>query len=574
MQSIVRNSRSIFFLAASLLLSACAPALTTVVVRTDPPGGQVEVSDQNATDGNSVQLLPGTWEFTSSLDGYRNGTVSAEVKGKEDFITVPLGVPYGHLTVIVTPPDATLAVDTQSPEQGPERHFELPPGSHEITLTHQDFPRVTQHVEIETGSEQTIHIEMADVASLIINTHDTQASVYVNGSRIGRGEQVRTSVPRGMQNVSVVHILNSWQRRYANQTVSIEHASGAEITLQPHEVQWLFEGQWLSASTARTQEQRRFDRQKVSDPAKTNVSLSILTATELRNSGIVTDLLHATMRVGDQVVLTDDRGQWLFFKRNASPGPAFRATGDAYSRSRELKLPWKSLEPEYELNAQFVRQPAVALSNAVIRTRLALPLVRAGNDDLGNGSIQVSRSSIDGPVILVTSGGEGIEVDGAKLPGKGPERILKLDAANQGITISWSVPPQSLTAIPARKLNQLDWRDWESLFRGEKRTGSVFQKGQVQRLTRTSKGPEFPEQETEVFEATGPLASEMDLHVIDLGPHDVAGEYNRTWRFNILASGDTQRQLDLRYQVSEEKFDVETDNFLRRQTEGAANNGR
>jgi hypothetical protein len=205
----------------------------------------------------------------------------------------------------------------------------------------------------------------------------------------------------------------------------------------------------------------------------------------------------------------------------------------------------------------------VTLATAVVRTRLALPLAKLEGGELTGNELAVTRNFSDGPLMVVASGGEDLEANGERLSNAGLEKALQLAAGSSPVVIKWSTKPEAVTVIATRKLNQLDWRSWESLLRGDKRLGAAFHAGQVKKVERVSKGPEYLESSTELFEAVGPLAAEMNLHMIDLGPHDVAGEYYRSWRFLLDADGPTQRQLDLHYQVSTDSLNTDTRNFLR-----------
>ena len=158
-----------------------------------PPGATVEVSGSRiGTTPLTANLMEGSHTFTLMLRGHKPyRSRMAVVAGEAQ--TLPnarLPVTDGLLTVESVPPGATVTVDGVYSGETPLT-VDLEPGvAHEVEVSRGGYETQTQQARIESGSEETLSIELAPLlGELEVVSDPPNAVLYVDGEARGSANQ-------------------------------------------------------------------------------------------------------------------------------------------------------------------------------------------------------------------------------------------------------------------------------------------------------------------------------------------------------------------------------------------------
>ena len=169
------------------------PRWAAISFTSQPPGATVEVSGSRiGTTPLTANLMEGSHTFTLMLKGHKPyRSRLAVVTGEAQ--TLPnarLPVADGLLTVESNPPGATVTVDGVYGGETPLT-VDLEPGvAHEVEVSRAGYETQTQQARIESGSEETLSIELAPLlGELEVVCDPPNAVLYVNGEAHGAANQ-------------------------------------------------------------------------------------------------------------------------------------------------------------------------------------------------------------------------------------------------------------------------------------------------------------------------------------------------------------------------------------------------
>ncbi len=174
------------------------PRWGAISFTSQPPGATVEVNGLGiGSTPLTADLMEGAHTFTLMLKGhkpYRSGL--AVVAGEAQTLpTARLTVADGLLTVESNPPGATVTVDGVYSGETPLTVDLQPRVGHQVEVSRAGYETQTQEARIESGSEQTLSIELAPLlGKLEVVSDPPDAVLYVNGEERGSANQTLSLV--------------------------------------------------------------------------------------------------------------------------------------------------------------------------------------------------------------------------------------------------------------------------------------------------------------------------------------------------------------------------------------------
>ncbi len=172
------------------------PAWADVKVNTSPEGATVSIDgDQGGVTPTSIEVLAGSHDLLFQLDGYKLGRAAVTVAAGEQIELPPIELEAadGLLTVSSEPSNAAVSIDGRYRGTTPV-DVELAPGSsYQLIVSKPGYGTARQRVAMETREGKSLRVKLkARVGELIIRPQPAGAEVFVDGQRVGVGEQALT----------------------------------------------------------------------------------------------------------------------------------------------------------------------------------------------------------------------------------------------------------------------------------------------------------------------------------------------------------------------------------------------
>jgi hypothetical protein len=366
--------------------------------------------------------------------------------------------------------------------------------------------------------------------------------------------------------VHAVKHIDHVMRLKGEKTVITSKPGRYEVVV-PLTKQRLFSKRWHGVSHAVRAENRRYRKERVATPVALEIRLNGRRHKALASVKDLAEKVNKVMRVGDRVRIVAQSSQWLIWKRHRLVTPEFQAAVKAMQSAKayagdpwspETLVSWTRPEANDDLVAQ------IAFGIQTERSRYPHLFLRA--NQLSAGSADLFRCRADGPLTLLTQGGDIVWRGDSRIeviPSDGVSMAM-IPAADHPLHIFWSAPPEKVlvTADRSPELNPISVK--KKLRPHEKQIIDLGIKHTVTALTRFTSGPDYKGWYRQDLEADGPLADRIDLGKDEIGPHDAKGEYTRIWLVRFKDGAITQRQVEASYVVSGPEKKFSSDNFIRR----------
>lgn len=560
--------------------------IADVLISTLPPGGSVTVKESGriVEDGDQIQLPEGRYTLVSKKPGYREGSFSLKVIGKElQTVTVPLGKGFAMVTLSTAPADAVIGID-EIGFSGVSFSDDLNAGSYEIVVQHPAYRSKRETVVVEPGKPVEITFTLDKIPAKTTNatknqttgavsfeTSPTGGVVDFRGQQLTMDNSIAKQLPFGKYSVKATKMLDEETRLEGGANFELKNAGLLKVTVELNERKKLFEGEWLPEETVVTREEERYRRQRVKNPVHLKVSL-----TGDNWKGSISDLalqqaLMKILRVGDRISYSTRSGEWKIWKRHTDFTLAFSKSVEDFLEGDKSNTVWPSdkaiLEGSIQLNNLALDKIAYALHSK----RAVHPMLDLRQDQMSENSETVYRSPADGNLTVLVMGGEDLNLGGSAEVQKldfGLGQIFNVSKKSDPIKISWNKKPERLLVVSDASGDFSEFKSGQlALKKGEKKLLNLSRHNRVIFLKRISSGPDYQGWQSENFEATGPLAEQIDLNTDEIGPNNAQGNYQRIWiaRFRN-STGKSQRQLAMAYRVIDENKEFESDQFFGRKS--------
>ncbi|WP_200193406.1 PEGA domain-containing protein [Halorhodospira abdelmalekii] len=570
-----------------LLLTGCATS-TTVSLHTDPPGGQVRISETGevVAHGGSVDLEPGWYRFSSEAEGYRGDTLRREIPRSSDHrITVPLGMGFAAVEIRALPEEATIEIGDEGPAQGRIR-TELSAGRHTLEVSLEGYRTHRELLHIEPGREvsRSIELEAVPVAEepshgrATVTPEPESARVFFQGRDLGVGSQELEPLTPGTYSVAGVRLINNRQRLTGAVDFTIEAGDERVVALRVNRRERRFEGEWLSEVEALRREQRRYRQQRSERPFAVQMEDAEAAVELLRERDDLGEALMAMLRVGDRVTLKTADETWQIWKRHREQTADFAAAVAALQRGGTYASPWADDSVEIVQVEDSGADPLATLVLALHRARAPNPLLDLHADQFAESAkaaqdrLRVARNRADGQLTVLVHGGEAPALSEGTLRTFGDLHFATLAPGRGAIELNWEQRPERVLVISDRPGLLRPIGEVEPLLLEQRRWLSFLNPraaATVTTLQRFAYGPEVEGgwSHRVLRKGENPLDFQLDLTGDAIGPHKKPGLYQRAWILEYKEEGEvtpTQRQVQIQYRVHSDAEDGVLDDFLRR----------
>lgn len=555
-----------------LLLTGCATS-TTVWVDTDPPGGQVTVEETGdvVDDGESVDLQPGRYRFSSEAEGYRGDALTREIpRGGEQRITVPLGMGFAPVEIRALPTDADIDIGGEHQGQG-RISTELNAGVHAVEVSLEGYDTHREQLRIEPGRPVSRLIQLEAIpeapthGQVTVTPEPQSARVIFQDQDLGAGAHALGPLLPGTYSVWGIKSINDRQRLTGEVDFTIEAGERRTVTLSLDRQERRFQGEWLSEAEALRREQRRYRQHRTQRPLAVQMDHAGTVIEQLRQRDDLAQALMAMLRVGDRVTLKAASQRWQIWKRHSEWTPDFEASVAALQAGEPYSPPWAD-DPVQTLRVEPSADPLATMIMALHRARAPNPLLDLHADQFSEDSITVSRNRSDGELTVLLHGGEDLTLSEGGLRTFGDVHFDTVPAGHASIDLRWGQVPERVLIISDRSGPIREMGAPDPLLLEQQRWLSLAPGLAVTRLLRLSYGPEYSGWSHRVTQREGgPVDFQLDLTGDHIGPHEMPGDYQRVWVLEYEQGGTrSQRQVQIRYRVLRDAEDGGLDEFIRR----------
>lgn len=547
-------------------------------IQTVPAGGQVLVVENNrvVADGGTLSLPRGRYTLRPSLAGYKPRDIILDVKGNtEEDLLIHLGKGYAQVAFSTSPAGAVVLIDGEKYGKTPVT-LDVEAGKHQVELVLSGYIRDHREIDLAAGEQTSLKAVLKAVptsATLEVRTRPAGGKVVIQ-SRSYKGNPAKIGrLPFGRYTVDGFLQVNGFTRLVGSKVVTLKADKLYRVEVPLNSRQLLFEGKWYPQSRALALEQQRYRSERIARPVAIEVALDgVDEATLLGDATDFGRALHRIMRVGDRVILKRGAQSWTLWKRHAAMTPVFREMVKAFGARQPLHLAWQADPVESTVQVTPRKRVVADIAFALHRSRNLAPLIDLSEDQLAREGETVLRNRADGNLTLVYEAGQAPTLDGAEEIAPGLW-VAQVEAGDGPLSLAWTRRPARLLIVSDTEAPFGAAVPSDQLLINEKKIVAVAPGARVQQLVRLSGGPDYEGWKRQVFRATGPLASQLDLSRDEIGPNGHKGIYQRIWLVSYRTStGPTQRQVRVSYQVAADKKTFDSEKFLRRSGLGARAN--
>ena len=543
-----------------------------VVLNTQPAGGQILIESlgRQVQHGTSVELGYGSYQLRGTLTGYRSGRLQLQVDQQSDsMVVVPLGEGFARVTVSSDPLEAVLSVDGNRLGRTPFS-AEISAGEHQFGVTFEGFEPLQKTVVIAPHGQRELHFELQSrvgLAALEIDTHPSGALLRLDGRLVGHAPLTLTDMPPKRYQLTGELILDGRTRLIGKADLHLQRNQRRKISLQLSKRETLFSGIANVSSTATTGSTAGFESDvapdieeavfAVSDALRVSVEMSDLLREEFSDPRF-SRAVYGLLRAGDSID---------FYQQQHGMGRLQKLADDSVNGLNN-QLTELGVASVKSISGPFTLQQQQRLSEfmfLVYDQRGGYPLLALDGDQLPEEKLEFSRQKSDGEIVILASAGE-LTVQGHRpVTQQQGVSLFRLLADNGVVRISWTEKPSQLLITAA------DSPDFESvqvpsvLELGQKKILRPLEGWSVDWLQELTAGPGIRGWRGRQLSTFKPGSGVYLEPVIEIGPHQRSGEYQRTWLVGYRHRGGvSQRQLSLSYQVGTNRQVFVSDQFLRR----------
>ncbi|MCK6505054.1 PEGA domain-containing protein [Myxococcota bacterium] len=177
------------------LVADLLPGAGTVEFIAEPAGATLTLNDreQYPTPVRLRDLQPGDyrWRLAAPAHEPQEGSFTF-TRGKNLLFTPRLDSSAGRFSVASRPEGAEVFLDGQLVGTTPLELRDIPPGVHQVLLDMKGQAAVLRTVDTSDGSRGQVDVRLPDDgAALVVKTPSADATVRLNGVKVGSGRKVR-----------------------------------------------------------------------------------------------------------------------------------------------------------------------------------------------------------------------------------------------------------------------------------------------------------------------------------------------------------------------------------------------
>ncbi len=250
-------SRSIDFvqgkaitLTATLQIKSCTASITS------EPSNAIVFIDSKEVGKTPIVITdpsPGNHAIDLKMDGYETWNKSIDFgKGKEIAITANLQMKAGSISISSDPSEAIIYLDGKKSGKTPEAITDLNPGTHLIEVRMDGYEEWSESVDIKADRENSLTAKLLKpTGSIDIKSNPPEATIYLDGERVGTTPDILKSVEIGAHEVEVkMEGFEEWKKtlkvkkgkEFALNVALQLNTGSVNIEGDPSEIRVLFDG--------------------------------------------------------------------------------------------------------------------------------------------------------------------------------------------------------------------------------------------------------------------------------------------------------------------------------------------
>ena len=250
-------SRSIDFvqgkaitLTATLQIKSCTASITS------EPSNAIVFIDSKEVGKTPIIITdpsPGNHAIDLKMDGYETWNKSIDFgKGKEIAITANLQMKAGSISISSDPSEAIIYLDGKKSGKTPEAITDLNPGTHLIEVRMDGYEEWSESVDIKADRENSLTAKLLKpTGSIDIKSNPPEATIYLDGERVGTTPDILKSVEIGAHEVEVkMEGFEEWKKtlkvkkgkEFALNVALQLNTGSVNIEGDPSEIRVLFDG--------------------------------------------------------------------------------------------------------------------------------------------------------------------------------------------------------------------------------------------------------------------------------------------------------------------------------------------
>ncbi len=551
-----------------------ANKLRQLILSTQPAGGSVliEPLGREVVHGGSVELEYGSYQLIATLPGYRSGGLQLQVSQQSDsMVVVPLGEGFSRVIVESQPLEAVLSVDGNQLGVTPFS-AEITAGKHQIELQLDGFEPVNKTVVFAPDSQRKLFFELhssGGLAALEIDTNPSGGLLRLDGRLVGHAPLVLTDIPPKQYQLTGELFIDGQTRLLGKTDIELSRNQRRKISLQLTQRETRF-GQ------VEPIEPREYDRASIDsiepilDPVSTSLDEELVTNDAMSVSIEMAASLKADLadpRFSGAVYSLLRAGDSIEFSQHDQLIGRLQKLATTSKNGLSEQLTALGVVTQQLLSEAFTVQQQRRLKEFVFLVygqRGGYPLLALNSDQVTGNQLSFRRQPSDGEVVILASGD--LRVEGHRpVTQRQGLHLFRLPSDSGEVQINWQgrAPQLLVTGSDSPKFGAVSVPSLLGI--GEKKILQPLVGPSVEWLNEITAGPGirgWREQRLSAYQRGSgkPLAP-----VIEIGPHERAGAYQRIWVVGYRHQGGlSQRQFSLGYQVGSNRQVFVSDQFLRR----------
>ncbi|MCP4412824.1 MAG: PEGA domain-containing protein, partial [Gammaproteobacteria bacterium] len=179
----------------------------SISIKSNPSNAMafIEGEEIGKTPITITNSSPGTYYLEVRMDGYESWNKNVDFElGKEITITADLQMKAGSISINSNPSGAIIHIDGKKSGKTPETITDLSPGIHSVRIIMDGYEDWSESVDIKGDKENTLSANLLEITgSININSNPPEATLYLDGEKIGITPDTLKSVAVGTHEVEV-----------------------------------------------------------------------------------------------------------------------------------------------------------------------------------------------------------------------------------------------------------------------------------------------------------------------------------------------------------------------------------
>ena len=433
-----------------------APQMGTLKVSSRPDGALVFIkavkSDSTSfkeygTTPLNKELETGKYKVRVELKNYPEQTrivavSNNQITGLEFFLDL------AQMEITSLPAGAEVLVDGELKGHTPLT-LDLQSGLYKLLVRKDGFLPNQRSVLLKPGLKTRIEefsLKPEPISGPVLITADhTDTVLFLNDKKVGTQKASLDAVNFNKYEVRAERKTGPFTRLIGVAQVEHSNPEGAKVNITANVNQRIYKGKWVAEKEALSMEETSYRRQRAKW-GQVNFTLKLTpdAAEKWRGIADLAKSLHSLLQIGDQLKVAIAGQEWVFWKRSRTMQPEFKHMVDQFSAGKTWELPWKK-DGQPTSSGESLGLPEAIRAIYLLRSKF--PMLNLSKAQLPPNKINIARTSSDGQIFIVVSGGKSVEVKGRRVSAALGLTLAAVDPGNGNLTLHWRSKPEHVTVV-------------------------------------------------------------------------------------------------------------------------------